>query len=318
VSEVNPEAIAEARKGIIANPNCTTMAAMPVLRPLSDEAGLPRGAPGRAGLRPDLTMPNGGQPGLPGQPQKAAKYYEDTVPGPLGDQVVLRPTDAFRAQVAARDEERQIGRQAQASGQTRAQIRGLDAAGRREVVADAKDADLAARTLRYKNQMMLAGGNPQKNLVNAVGMLTPGMRDVVLANLATGGGQHAVDGATPNDVQAFNAQAALKLASNRALQGQDENPNFQIPPAGSPAGVASAQKAVAERDLLIKDATTGALKSGKLSQADHKRIYDQLAFTYGEEKAKALMAGVPFTPASASRPTPAPAVGLGAPLPPDM
>jgi aspartate-semialdehyde dehydrogenase len=42
VSEVNPGAIAEARKGIIANPNCTTMAAMPVLKPLSDEAGLRR------------------------------------------------------------------------------------------------------------------------------------------------------------------------------------------------------------------------------------------------------------------------------------
>jgi len=42
VSEVNPNSIAEARKGIIANPNCTTMAAMPVLRPLSDEAGLRR------------------------------------------------------------------------------------------------------------------------------------------------------------------------------------------------------------------------------------------------------------------------------------
>ena len=39
VSEVNPQAIAEARKGIIANPNCTTMAAMPVLRPLHEEAG---------------------------------------------------------------------------------------------------------------------------------------------------------------------------------------------------------------------------------------------------------------------------------------
>ena len=31
-----------ARKGIIANPNCTTMAAMPVLKPLHDEAGLVR------------------------------------------------------------------------------------------------------------------------------------------------------------------------------------------------------------------------------------------------------------------------------------
>ena len=42
VSEVNPEAIRDARKGIIANPNCTTMAAMPVLKPLHDAAGLNR------------------------------------------------------------------------------------------------------------------------------------------------------------------------------------------------------------------------------------------------------------------------------------
>ena len=42
VSEVNPEAVHDARKGIIANPNCTTMAAMPVLKPLHDEAGLVR------------------------------------------------------------------------------------------------------------------------------------------------------------------------------------------------------------------------------------------------------------------------------------
>ena len=42
VSEVNPQAVREARKGIIANPNCTTMAAMPVLKPLHDEAGLVR------------------------------------------------------------------------------------------------------------------------------------------------------------------------------------------------------------------------------------------------------------------------------------
>jgi aspartate-semialdehyde dehydrogenase len=42
VSEVNPHAIADARKGIIANPNCTTMAAMPVLKVLDTEAGLER------------------------------------------------------------------------------------------------------------------------------------------------------------------------------------------------------------------------------------------------------------------------------------
>ena len=40
VAEVNPDAAAQRPKGIIANPNCTTMAAMPVLRPLHDEAQL--------------------------------------------------------------------------------------------------------------------------------------------------------------------------------------------------------------------------------------------------------------------------------------
>lgn len=45
VSEVNPEAAADviaAGRGIIANPNCTTMAAMPALKVLHDEAGLVR------------------------------------------------------------------------------------------------------------------------------------------------------------------------------------------------------------------------------------------------------------------------------------
>ena len=42
VSEVNPHAIDQAVKGIIANPNCTTMAAMPVLKALDTEAGLVR------------------------------------------------------------------------------------------------------------------------------------------------------------------------------------------------------------------------------------------------------------------------------------
>ena len=40
VAEVNPDAVRRRPKGIIANPNCTTMAAMPVLKPLHDEAEL--------------------------------------------------------------------------------------------------------------------------------------------------------------------------------------------------------------------------------------------------------------------------------------
>ena len=42
VSEVNGHLIHDVPKRIIANPNCTTMAAMPVLKPLHDEAGLVR------------------------------------------------------------------------------------------------------------------------------------------------------------------------------------------------------------------------------------------------------------------------------------
>ena len=47
VSEVNPETIVNAKpenggRNIIANPNCTTMAAMPVLKPLHEAAGLER------------------------------------------------------------------------------------------------------------------------------------------------------------------------------------------------------------------------------------------------------------------------------------
>lgn len=42
VAEVNPSALEHLPKGIIANPNCTTMAAMPALKPLHDAAGLRR------------------------------------------------------------------------------------------------------------------------------------------------------------------------------------------------------------------------------------------------------------------------------------
>jgi aspartate-semialdehyde dehydrogenase len=42
VSEVNPHALASMPLGIVANPNCTTMVGMPVLKPLHEEAGLRR------------------------------------------------------------------------------------------------------------------------------------------------------------------------------------------------------------------------------------------------------------------------------------
>src|SRR6476660_5539850 len=42
VSEVNAADLDDIPKGIVANPNCTTMAAMPVLKPLHEKAGLVR------------------------------------------------------------------------------------------------------------------------------------------------------------------------------------------------------------------------------------------------------------------------------------
>jgi aspartate-semialdehyde dehydrogenase len=42
VAAANPQALAAIPKGIVANPNCTTMVAMPILKPLHDAAGLQR------------------------------------------------------------------------------------------------------------------------------------------------------------------------------------------------------------------------------------------------------------------------------------
>jgi len=42
VPEVNPDALSAIPKGIVANPNCTTMVAMAVLKPIHDAAGLAR------------------------------------------------------------------------------------------------------------------------------------------------------------------------------------------------------------------------------------------------------------------------------------
>ena len=42
VPEANAAALRSIPKGIVANPNCTTMVAIPVLKPLHDEAGLTR------------------------------------------------------------------------------------------------------------------------------------------------------------------------------------------------------------------------------------------------------------------------------------
>ncbi|WP_370318117.1 aspartate-semialdehyde dehydrogenase [Tessaracoccus sp. OH4464_COT-324] len=86
VSEVNPLDVERAQIGIIANPNCTTMAAMPVLKPLSDAAGL-------LALQITTFQAVSGS-GLAGVETLASQVRQVADPGALAhDGSVLRPAD---------------------------------------------------------------------------------------------------------------------------------------------------------------------------------------------------------------------------------
>ena len=77
VADVNPAHLARIPKGIVANPNCTTMAAMPALKPLHDAAGLRR-----LGVSTYQAVSGGGVAGveeLLGQVTKVAAQAEKLV-----------------------------------------------------------------------------------------------------------------------------------------------------------------------------------------------------------------------------------------------
>jgi aspartate-semialdehyde dehydrogenase len=89
VAEVNPHALDSIPKGIIANPNCTTMAAMPVLKPLAVDAGLLRlvvstyqavSGAGLAGVDELAT-----QIAIPGDKARELAYDGDAVAFPMPD-----------------------------------------------------------------------------------------------------------------------------------------------------------------------------------------------------------------------------------------
>ncbi|ETR78486.1 aspartate-semialdehyde dehydrogenase [Afipia sp. P52-10] len=125
VAEVNPHALASIPKGIVANPNCTTMAGMPVLKPLHAAAGLKRlvvstyqaaSGAGAAGIR-ELAA----QLAAPGQAAEQLAYHGDAValpapakwPVPLGFNVVplnyrLVEDGYTEEEVKLRDETRKI------------------------------------------------------------------------------------------------------------------------------------------------------------------------------------------------------------------
>jgi aspartate-semialdehyde dehydrogenase len=91
VSEVNPEDAIDPPKGIISNPNCTTMAAMPILKPLHAAAGLKRlvvatyQAVSGSGIAGVNTL--AGQAAAIDDPAKLALDGEAYPPGDLGPYV---------------------------------------------------------------------------------------------------------------------------------------------------------------------------------------------------------------------------------------
>lgn len=100
VSEVNPQALDRIPRGIVANPNCTTMVAMPVIAPLHRAAGLRRivvatyqaaSGAGRAGvaeLTSSLEAVRAAARGLTFGNEAVAEGQATVFPGPLAANVL--------------------------------------------------------------------------------------------------------------------------------------------------------------------------------------------------------------------------------------
>lgn len=100
VSEVNPEALGSIPKRIVANPNCTVMVAMPVLKALHDAAGLRRlvvssyqavsgkGGAGVSELADQLTKTAGCTEDLVHDPSKVEFPAPEAFPAPIAHNVV--------------------------------------------------------------------------------------------------------------------------------------------------------------------------------------------------------------------------------------
>ena len=97
VPEVNPHALATIPKGIVANPNCTTMVAMPVLKPL--HVGGRADPPGREHLPGGLGR--GSAPASPSSTSRSAR--SSTAPSALtfdGDAVEFPAPTKFPRPIA--------------------------------------------------------------------------------------------------------------------------------------------------------------------------------------------------------------------------
>jgi hypothetical protein len=154
------------------------------------------GTPGRVGVRQDL---------------EDAGWELRPVQGPTGTVYAYRPGEELNKKIAARNEESQLARFANASGLSESELRAMTPEGRREAVRGAKRNDANARRDAWRSQMMLAGSNGRKNAVNAYNQLgDPNVSDwqkAVMANRLA----PDMDNTTPLTVEAMGAQNAMRL-----------------------------------------------------------------------------------------------------------
>lgn len=199
--------------------------------PSADGRGIP-GAPGRLGPRADLQETDPSRPG----------FVLEKVRGPTGTNYIYKQNDAARAKQAAYMQERQIARMADATGMDETALAAMSPEERRMAVRSSKRSDAQDRMNAWKSQMMLAGRNPAKNMVNAFNAmgdsdLTDQQRSSLRYMLPGGQLAAAVDAK-----QLDEAAALAQRAVTGALAG------------GGQTSLAQAQMEQAARDRAVKRA----------------------------------------------------------------
>lgn len=197
--------------------------------------GMPGGL-GRGGVRLDMEAPMRDELG---NELAAPKFVRDEALGPTGTQVVYRQSDAARQRQNAYESERRLYRMASAAGvspqemlkQNPEAFGDLTAGGTRQqlgvrmMVEGKLAADEQKRMDQWKSQMMLAGRDPRKNLVNAFNMsgdpsLTPEQQRSLRYMLPGGDRAAAVDAAHNQQLTNLGLKVAQGVATGQGFSSQ--------------------------------------------------------------------------------------------------
>lgn len=131
------------------------------------------------------------------------------------------------ANAKATSDELQLRRMAEKAGISMAEARrmkeegGGDIASIRDLVMDRRNADKRSREQAYRDQSMLAGNDPRKNLVNAYNRLSPENQQQAMLGLMFPGG------ASPLDVDVARAMAEARLNVANTLSSPEQTAMMQ-------------------------------------------------------------------------------------------